>query len=66
MKFVIDFQGIKREITGPFRICASSLDLQILKESLYLPPGASYGWIKVTEDPMESASNTKPLSWLET
>lgn len=75
MKFIIEHGHTKREIVGPFNMCASWADFTRLHEVLTqlmdrykdkdgnLP--FSMGWIPVTEPSprQESVVDTAPVSW---
>lgn len=62
---IINQQGVKRTLTGPFEICISRDALSILKERLNeVPEDWIYGWITIYEKPVVVVTpNTAPLSW---
>jgi hypothetical protein len=66
-KLVIEFDGVKREITIPFRICGGAEDLRQLQRALSAVLDRDqplyYGWVDVTRLPPESKPNTSPISW---
>ncbi len=71
MKLILAAEGVKREINGPFEICASYADVQrlhsILTELLRTDDGRRgfhYGWFRV-DDPIDSPSNSPPRPWSE-
>jgi hypothetical protein len=66
MRFVIDAQGIKRELSGPFSIATSRADLEALIWRLRRAAvawdfeGVSYGWVEVAE---LIRAEGEPLPW---
>ena len=67
MKIIIEYQGVKRQIEGPFEICASGADFKRLREQLSYGcmDEFIYGWVKVRTVESESAANTSPIGWKE-
>lgn len=68
MKLVISYDGVKREISGDFAICANAESLRTLAKAIEdkLEPFPNfYGWMEVREPlkPLEITSNQEPLSW---
>ena len=68
MKIIIEFNGIKREIDGPFSICMSSKDVQSLKDAIRPlcdgSDGMTYGWVDVHEI-LPRKSNVPPKPWTD-
>lgn len=66
MKILIDFNGVKREIDGPFWICGNRVDIATMQRTLYdaIEAGHEYGWIAITDNPPLTA-NTPPIKWTE-
>jgi hypothetical protein len=64
-KLVIEFDGVKRDLAIPFRICASRETLIQIARAVndVLAGDWCYGWLDVTERPKESRPNTKPIGW---
>lgn len=64
-KIVICFDGVRRELSMPFSICASREGLEHLLRAIKkaLDSGLTYGWVDVTELPKSGPSNTAPLDW---
>ena len=62
---VIDFDGIKRELRIPFRICASRETLTYIAKAVNaaLARNWSYGWVDITECAKDSHADTKPIGW---
>ncbi len=66
MKIIIAKDGIKREIEGPFNICANKEDLKILTDSIERADIDYYGWVVVCEmEDFAATANRKPLKWNE-
>lgn len=65
MKLVLSAEGVKREIIGPFSMCASAHDLDVLRQQLdrALTDDFTYGWITIWPSPAEAPANTPPLPW---
>jgi hypothetical protein len=67
-RFIIEADGVKRELPVPFAICASPTDLEWLARKLneaallMQNEGASYGWTSVYED-LPALADTPPLPW---
>jgi len=66
MKIIIEHEGTKREINGPFNICIKEKDLITLSNKLNKvrkrKGGFYYGWIKIKES-AEFLANTEPKPW---
>lgn len=66
MKIVIDAQGVKREIEGPYSICASAPDLRRLRDAIagfLVREDQVYGWVEIVEKPVH-APDSKPKPWV--
>lgn len=66
MKLVIEYQGVKRVISGPFNVCldretAESI-ARCLTEFFADHPEISDGWLPITDLPNEAATGA-PISW---
>jgi len=71
MKLILSKDGVKREITTPFALCASTQDLEafsdLLKAASRAQGDASYGWTRIDDshpDP-EGPRNTMPRKWTD-
>lgn len=65
MKLVLDKDGVKREIEGPFKICGSEADMKVLAKCLGLRGEKfTYGWLDIAEL-ADSTVNTPPRKWTE-
>lgn len=70
MKVVIEAVGIKRQLDGPFGICASRRDMETIRDQinnwLSHEPEYSYGWLTIWPG-YKSASppNTAPIPWTD-
>lgn len=55
MRLIIEHRDRKREVDGPFNLCASRSDFEIIRTRLdeWLEDGGTYGWIHIT-------TSTKP------
>ena len=65
MKLVIEAEGVKREIIGPYALCASREDLKLLDAALtrWLSGTSTFGWCDIVELP-RSTANTPPMPWI--
>lgn len=65
MKVIIEQDGVKRQIEGPFWMCVSNRDAQHIIDALQklLNEGIAYGWLPITELPPPSMSSTSPQGW---
>lgn len=65
MKLIIEKNGVKREIEGPFALCASESDIVAPIRALERRGGGwVMGWIDITDfDP--PTRNTTPRKWEE-
>lgn len=65
MTIIINAQGVKREIEGPYSVCGSTVDLVRLRDALTaaLDCGLTYGWVEVAERPVITA-NQHPEPWV--
>lgn len=70
MRLVISKDRVKREIEGPFSVCASREDLHCLGRELIAiaakmeAEGTTYGWQRIdTSHPDSCGPNTPPLPW---
>jgi len=62
MRVIIQKGDKKREILGPFNFCGSRKDLRKIAKALRkMPKKASYGWVKIGEEPF--SIGTKPEPW---
>jgi hypothetical protein len=64
MKLVIEKDGVKREIDGPFRLCVSRLDADILIAQLRHEP-QTYGWVTIHPEVLNGEPNSPPRKWAE-
>jgi hypothetical protein len=64
MKLLLEKDGVKRSIDGPFRLCCSKADALVLVEELlrFAESGAVYGWFDVVER-TRSVPNNPPIPW---
>lgn len=67
MKLILAKAGVKREIEGPFGICASRADLERLRDRIdeVLARDFNYGWFEVAPHFHHSAPDTQPRKWEE-
>lgn len=67
MRFIINQNGIKRELIGPFEICCGDAELYALQQMLERAQargGGHYGWHKIYQEPViESSIDTPPKAW---
>lgn len=64
MNIVIEYWQDKREINGPFNLCASREDFEKLRDALNQwldDEGRTYGWLDVTETVAAPALSTKSI-----
>lgn len=67
-KIVISFDGVRRELQMPFRICCDRETLQEIRKCIgdrLCDTTWSYGWHDIFVQPASGPSNTPPLSWKE-
>jgi hypothetical protein len=66
VKLTICHGKTKRDIKGPFNICASRDDLTTIRDCIdeWLRHHGSYGWVEVA-DKQSEILNTSPLPWDE-
>jgi hypothetical protein len=64
MKIIINQDGIKRSLEGPFEICLSKDDLQTLLSCLrHHEDSHVYGWIVIQDNTVRSTPNSDPIPW---
>ena len=69
MKLVLEAEGVKRELVGPFNIAISRADLDALRTQLeridaeWKRTGCCYGWATVYPKATGPGPNIVPLSW---
>ncbi len=64
MKVVIEQGEIKREITGPFRMCISRDNARSLVRCIGpMAESGCYGWIDIVDVPVVSSIEGPPLPW---
>ena len=65
MKIIIDYNGVKRIIEGPFSICATRGDFMALREQLSegCMEDHSYGWVTIRTHENNPSINTQPIDW---
>ena len=72
MRFVIEAQGVKRELLGPFNVCASKPDFEALRDQLdlMLRDDFGYGWFTIWPKPQAARRDpdkgSPPIGWSET
>ena len=51
MKIIIEHYHDKREINGPFNLCASREDFTLIRDAItkWLDNGSSYGWLDIVD-----------------
>lgn len=67
MNITVQFNGVKRSISGPFMVCASDVDFRLMKRAIddfLADKRSTYGWIEVTVRP-EIGPEGPPLTWGE-
>jgi hypothetical protein len=64
MKAIIEYEGVKRQIDGPFSICIGRGNLETLIQCLSEKQEGDlrYGWIEITERP-ERTPDSPPIGW---
>lgn len=64
IKFTIDQDGVKRQIEGPFDVCASREDFTMLRNRInqWLEGDAVYGWLYVV-DQNKTVADNPPRKW---
>lgn len=69
MKFVLETEGVRREIKGPFNLCGSLVDLKALRDQIDQQLNKEkifvYGWITIWPEPIHDEPNRIPLKWTE-
>jgi hypothetical protein len=72
MELIIEAEGVKRLLYGPFNLCASRADLASLRDQLdYVLREAdgdqrfNYGWITIHPQPIKAPAGTVPRPWKE-
>lgn len=66
MKIIIEQGKRKRLLEGPFRICGSREDLEMLIRCLQTEVQSfTYGWIDIVQLPPPPEPNTEPEPWEE-
>ena len=71
MKLVIEAEGVKRKLDGPFNICAGTDDLRELRDQIDLmlarweKENCCYGWATIYPRPTGPGPSTNPLPWAE-
>lgn len=67
MEVIIDHDKTKREIRGPFNICGSKEDLELIARTILArieDRGYFYGWVDIlVTNKQEHFANTIPESW---
>ena len=68
-RLILDKDGVKREIKGPFHMMIDNHTFDIIKkafEANVTPEGFFYGWLTI-HDPVHCphSTNTKPIGWTE-
>ena len=65
MNIIVEHQGVKRIISGPFNICGTRADFMDLRDQLAqgCVDDFSYGWVKVRRAEEPGKADTKPLHW---
>lgn len=69
VRLILDKDGVKREITGPFHLLIDNYTFEIIKnafEANVTPEGFFYGWLTI-HDPVHCplSINAPPLKWTE-
>lgn len=71
MKIILEAEGVKRELSGPFNIALSRVDLSALRTQLnridseWEAAGCSYGWASVYPQATGPGPNTPPMPWAQ-
>ena len=65
MDIVIEYQGVKRAISGPFNILATRADFMALRDQLArgCVDDFCYGWVDIRTTEAKSKPDTPPISW---
>jgi len=69
VKLILETEGVKRELNGPFHLCASATDLETLRSQLDLilgswkEGGCVYGWTTIFPRPVPQQHGGTPLPW---
>lgn len=68
MKLVIEQDGIKRALEGPFEVCLSKQDAQAIIRCLReaADSQAFYGWVLIHDCNVKRCSDTAPIPWSAT
>lgn len=65
MKLIINHGKVKRQINGPYSICGSKHDFQVLYKAIRRAIDGEdfcFGWFDVV-DYLPCTPNTKPMNW---
>jgi hypothetical protein len=71
MKIILEASAVKRELVGPFNMCASKVDVERLRNQLnniladWDAAGCCYGWATIYPSPVGPGPCTVPLPWTE-
>lgn len=71
MKLVLEAEGVKRELAGPFNIAMSRADLDTLRTQLdrvaaeWDAGGCRYGWAAIYPKAQGPGPNSTPRRWSE-
>lgn len=71
MRLVLEAEGVKRELIGPFNIAISRADLSTLRTQLdridaeWESSGCCYGWATVFPKATGPGPNSTPLAWTQ-
>jgi len=69
MKLVLEAEGVKRELAGPFNMAASIGDLECLRDQIdyvlenWKRDGCSYGWAAIYPKATGAGCATTPRKW---
>ncbi len=64
MNVIIQQNGIKREIAGPFRLCLSRDDARSLTRCIdSMAASGCYGWVDICDMPDGPLAEGVPLPW---
>lgn len=65
MRLIIEAEGVKRELNGPFRLCAGANDLRALRDQLdrIISEPFTYGWNTIWPAPQDAGPDTPPQTW---
>lgn len=64
MKITIEFDGVRRQIDGNFRICCGRDEAKAIIEALRPMASGFFGWVSVF-DLVKGAEPGEPLKWAE-